>query len=248
MRIQTNVIITIGLVLMLGLSGTAFNTFSFAASTNNATSQSTSTTNNTTKVPSQMMTTTTTTTNPVAQNTTTLMGGSGCSNIDYLWNHVYGASGDGKHQWSQPGPVHKDKSRLTVLQPCVTVTGQVYSIYTPPPPGKGGTHDDPDGDLHFTITLIDHPEYSNSKDPQCTSSHGLPNPCHNIIVEDICHTTPAQSYSNWGNYCNNVNSVYPHGQFPKQGDKLTVSGKLVRDEDEGWNEIHPASSIYPLPK
>src|SRR6476661_6461500 len=124
MRIQTNVIITIGLVLMLGLSATAFNTFSFAASTNNATSQSTSTTNNTTKVPSQMMTTTTT--NPVAQNTTTLMGGSGCSNIDYLWNHVYGASGDGKHQWSQPGPVHKDKSRLTVLQPCVTVTGQVY--------------------------------------------------------------------------------------------------------------------------
>ena len=69
MRIQTNVIIIIGLVLMLVLSGTAFNTFSFAASTNNATSQSTSTTNNTTKVPSQMMTTTTTTTNPIAQNT-----------------------------------------------------------------------------------------------------------------------------------------------------------------------------------
>ena len=42
-----------------------------------------------------------------------------------------------------------------------------------------------------------------------------------------------------------MNPVYPHGQFPKQGDKLTVSGKLVRDEDEGnWNEIHPASDIH----
>jgi hypothetical protein len=33
-------------------------------------------------------------------------------------------------------------------------------------------------------------------------------------------------------------------QFPKIGDKLTVSGKLVRDEGEGWNEIHPASDIH----
>ena len=32
MRIQTNVIIIIGIVLMVVLSGTAFNTFSFAAS------------------------------------------------------------------------------------------------------------------------------------------------------------------------------------------------------------------------
>jgi hypothetical protein len=144
-----------------------------------------------------------TTTNPVAQNTT-LMGGSGYSNINYLWNHVYGASGDGKHQWSQPGPVHKGKSRLTELQPCVTVKGQVYSAIS------GGTKDDPDGDLHFTLALLDHPEYSN-KNPSCTPSHDLPSPCYNIIVEVICHTTPAQSYSNWGDYCNNVNSVYPHG-------------------------------------
>ncbi len=237
MKIQTNVIITIGIVLMVVLSVTAFNTFSFAEMTNSTASQSATTNTITAKVPSQMMTTT----NPVAQNTT-LMSGSGCSNINFLWNHVYGASGDGKHQWSQPGPVHKGKSRLTELQPCVTVKGQVYSMYTPPPPGKAGTHDDPDSDLHFTLAL-DNPQYSN-KDPPCTSSHGLPNPCYNIIVEVICHTTPAQSYSNWGDYCNNVNSVYPHGQFPKIGDKLTVSGKLVRDEDEGWNEIHPASDIH----
>ncbi|MGN6624281.1 MAG: hypothetical protein ACTHKK_09085 [Candidatus Nitrosocosmicus sp.] len=243
MKIQTNVISTIGIILTVVLSATAFNTFSFAEmtnNTNNTSSQSAATTTNTNtaKVPSQIITTT----NPVVRNIT-LMSGSGCSNVNYLWNHVYGASGDGKHQWSQPGPIHKSKSRLTELQPCVTVTGQVYSIYPPTAPGRG-THDDPDGDLHFTLTLLDHPEYSNSKDPSCKSFDGLPDPCHNIIVEVICHTTPAQSYSNWGDYCNNVNSIYPHGQFPKQGDKLTVSGKLVRDEDEGWNEIHPASDIH----
>jgi hypothetical protein len=234
LEIKTNVIVTIGIVLMVVLSVTAFNTFSFAEMTNNTSSQSATTTTNTAKVPSQIMTTI----NPVAQKTT-LMSGSGCSNVNFLWNHVYGASGDGKHQWSQPGPVHKGKSRLTELQPCVTVTGQVYSAI------PGGTKDDPDGDLHFTLALDDkQKQYSNTKDPSCTPSHGLPNPCYNIIVEVICHTTPAQSYSNWGDYCNNVNSVYPHGQFPKQGDKLTVSGKLVRDEDEGWNEIHLASYIH----
>src|SRR6476469_6388087 len=124
MKIQTNVIITIGIVLMVVISVTTFNTFSFAETTNSTTSQSTSTNNNTTKVPSQMMTTTT---NPVAQNTT-LMGGSGCSDINNLWNHVYGASGDGKQPWSQPGPFYKNNSALTEIKPCVTVKGQVYSI------------------------------------------------------------------------------------------------------------------------
>ena len=65
---------------------------------------------------------------------------------------------------------------------------------------------------------------------------------HNIIVEVICHKTPpASSYLGHGDYPKNVNPTYyyPSGQFPQQGDKLTVSGKLVKDEGEGkWNEIH----------
>jgi hypothetical protein len=42
-----------------------------------------------------------------------------------------------------------------------------------------------------------------------------------------------------------VNPVfYKPGQFPKQGDRLTVSGKFVFDTGrEQWNEIHPASNI-----
>ena len=46
-----------------------------------------------------------------------------------------------------------------------------------------------------------------------------------------------------------MNSVYQTGQLPKQGDKLKVNGKLVRDDGEGghWNEIHPASYVHSNP-
>ncbi|MGN6614431.1 MAG: hypothetical protein ACTHKC_05265 [Candidatus Nitrosocosmicus sp.] len=245
MRIQTNVINTIGIVLMIVLSVTAFDTFSFAANTNDTKNQDTTpsiTTNE--KTSSYSLTT-----NPVVPNTTTTGLTTGpsssfkCTNTDtFLWNHVYGASGTGKDPWSQPGPKHPGNSRLTKVdskQPCITVTGQVFSAI------PGGTSDDDDGDLHFTLAVNkSQSQYTNTKDPECKNpSHGLPNPCFNIIVEVICHTTPAQSYSNWGGYCNNVNSVYPHGQFPKQGDKLTVSGTWVLDVDNGWYEIHPASKI-----
>jgi hypothetical protein len=251
MRIQTNVIIIIGLVLVLVLSGTAFNTFSFAASTNNATSQSTSTTNNTTKVPSQMMTTTTTTTNPIVQNSTNSLIGSPyttCTGTDaYLWNHVYNVKNG--QPWGQ------DPGRLRITQDpqnpqykygsCVTVTGQVYSQTS-----TGGTKDEPDGDLHFTLALDK--QYwglSNPKDPECKPSakYNLPPGCMNIIVEIICHKTPANSYLQHGDYCKDVkNNVY--SGVPNLGDKLKVSGKLVLDEGEGkWNEIHPASYVHSFP-
>lgn len=247
MRIQTNVILTIGIVLMVVLSGTAFNTFSFGASTNNTNSQSTSTTNNTTKVSSQMMTTTT---NPVVQNTTNSLIGNPyttCTGTDdYLWNHVYNVK-NGQPWGKDPGRLKITPDSQYKYGSCVTVTGQVYSAVS-----TGGTIDDPDGDLHFTLALDK--QYwglSNSKDPICNPSptHNLPAGCKNIIVEVICHKTPASSYLTKGDYCKNVNPVfYKTGQFPTQGDRLSVNGKLVLDEGEGkWNEIHPASNIHAIP-
>jgi hypothetical protein len=42
--------------------------------------------------------------------------------------------------------------------------------------------------------------------------------------------------------------AYPKGQFPQQGEKLSVSGKLVFDNGkEQWNEIHPATGIHKIP-
>jgi hypothetical protein len=248
MKIQTNVIITIGFVLMVLLSVTAFNTFSFGASTNNTKNQSITpsiTTTEKTSSPSIA-------TNPVIPNTTTtsLKGSpySTCTNTDnFLWNHVYNVN-NGEPWGKNPGRLKITPDSQYKYGSCVTVTGQVYSIYPPPSPGRG-THDEPDGDLHFTLALDQ--KYwglSNPNDPTCTPSpsHGLPVGCKNIIVEVICHKTPpASSYLGNGDYCKDVKPTYKSGQFPQQGNKLTVSGKLVLDEGEGkWNEIHPASVIH----
>ena len=268
MKIQA-AILTVAIVIIVITSVTTLSTFSFAARTNNSTgtqhpatgtsgtqhpqthrttSQST-TTSTANIVPSQ----TTTTTNPVAHNATTTLMGIGkspgsypgsytCSGTDdFLWNHVYGASGNGKEPWNRP------TSRLTELKPsCVKVTGTVYS--------DKGTVDMPDGDLHFTLTLDKNYAMYSKNDPACdkTNTHCTDSlctspggTCKNIIVEVICHTTPAQKYTtHWGDYCNGVHSEYPKGQFPKQGDRLTVSGKFVFDTGtEKWNEIHLLATL-----
>src|SRR5690242_18449179 len=67
-----------------------------------------------------------------------------CTNTDkYLWDHTYGKT-DHTGQ----------KIRLKDNGGCITVTGTVYS--------SGGTHEEPDGDLHFTLQLDpQYEKYSN---------------------------------------------------------------------------------------
>jgi hypothetical protein len=252
--------ITIAIILMIIVSPVAFGTLSFAARTNSTgtSAQHNNITASSSKIPNINTPKITTTTNPASHNATTttnttLMGAPGsytCSRGDnFLWNHVYGVSGSGKDPWSQPGPNHPGKSRLMVkTPPCIRVTGTVYS-QPHPPPSTQGTHDDPDGDLHFTLTLDpQYVQYSDKNDcnPPVTG-------CKNIIVEVICHNPGLASKSGyfnnppWGDYCSGVDSEYKRGQFPKQGEKLTVSGRFVTDADNSWNEIHPASNINPNP-
>jgi hypothetical protein len=249
MKALHTAIITIAIVLMIIVSPMAFGTLSFAARTNSTgTSAQHNNKNNITasssKIPNINTPKITTTTNPASHNATTnttLMGAPyTCSNTDkFLWNHVYGVPGSGRDQWNRPNPMLHiaTPSRLTIKSPpCIRVTGTVYSQVYPQPSTKG-THDDPDGDLHFTLTLD--PTYAKY------SSSGR------IIVEVICHTTPTGVYDKtgkWGDYCSGVDSEYKRGQFPKQGEKLTVSGRFVTDVDNSWNEIHPASNINPNPQ
>jgi hypothetical protein len=125
--------------------------------------------------------------------------------------------------------------------------GKVYS--------SAGTTQEPDGDLHFTLHLLDSKDfnYSNQYDPQgCLfKNETTKSNCHNIIVEVICHNTVGQTYINeFNNYCEGVHSVFKG--IPAQYDKLSVSGRWVQDIDETtptalrhapWNEIHPASYV-----
>ena len=160
-----------------------------------------------------------------------------CTNTDkYLWDHTYGKTGTG------------GEIRLKDIGQCITVTGTVYS-------SSGGTTEEPDGDLHFTLQLDpQYEKYSNQFDPQCIPHPAGSPACKNIIVEVICHNKIDQSYiQKFGPYCNGVNSIL-QGE-PHQGDKLLVSGRWVTDLDEteppqhrhaSWNEIHPASYIKKL--
>src|SRR5207237_798407 len=125
-------------------------------------------------VPSQI-----TTKDPVTHNATTLTSGTGaCSNTDnYLWNHVYG-----KTDHSTP-----PNYRFHDYGQCITVTGTVYS--------SGGTTQEPDGDLHFTLQLDpQYEQYSNQYDPPCIPHPAGSPACKNIIVEVICHNAINPSY------------------------------------------------------
>ena len=248
--------IVIAIVLLVLLSSVAFGTFSYAVTTStgaqppttrahssinavpsNATFHSSSTT---TRAPSQM-------TNFVAHNATT---GITCTttdaaNAEFLAKHVY------------------DPSRLKELKPCITVTGTVYSAPGPP----GGTKNEPDGDLHFTLTLD--PQYvplGLTKPQNCalkatnapgysdvafqTPTHTATATCDRLIVEVICHNAIESSYiTHFDQYCKGVTSTYPYNMKPPQGEHITASGRLVNDCDNppapcnGWNEIHPASYV-----
>jgi hypothetical protein len=161
-----------------------------------------------------------------------------CSSMDFYWNHVY----DSKRLKDSPSP----------LGSCITVTGKVYSKV------GGGTEEDKDGDLHFTLQLDpNYTHYSNKYDcrpgdsdyKQCLSHPDK------IVVEVICYKQPDQDYkSKWGDYCKGVERrILPNGP-PSQGEPLSVSGKFVTDTDstvqppsarhDPWNEIHPATDVH----
>ncbi len=176
------------------------------------------------------------TSSPALSTSSTTSGPYPCNNTDkYLWDHTYGKT-------DKTG----QKIRLKDNGACITVTGTVYS--------SGGTHEEPDGDLHFTLQLDpQYEKYSNQHDPQCILHPAGSPPCKNIIVEVICHDKVDPSYiKEFDDYCNGVHNIFP-GE-PKQGNKLSVSGRWVQDLDQTvsnphapWNEIHPASFIKKIP-
>jgi hypothetical protein len=243
------------MIAIVLVSVTAFGIFSFAARTNSTGTHHTTTRtassssppahsfapqSTTTKIPSQI------TTNPVAHNTT-LKGSSTDPCITYsgdtklYWNHVY------------------DSKRLDTKNECVTVEGTVYSK-----PG-GGTVEDEDGDLHFTLTLDpQYTKYSNKYD--CSPSDPDYKQCQShpdkIVVEVICHKEPSQSYNTkWNYYCKGVDPkrVPLANTMPAQGEHLSVSGRWVQDmgdprwepppntppgTHDPWMEIHPAIDVH----
>jgi len=115
-----------------------------------------------------------------------------------------------------------EKDRLKIIEPCTAVEGRVVSI-----------HRNADGDLHISL------------DPENKAVLNLVNVTHGhreLVVELICDHPAAEP-----NAQDACHDFHPQITVPKVGDRVRVTGAYVIDRDNGWNELHPVTSVEILP-
>lgn len=145
-------------------------------------------------------------TQPAASNagtaTPSAAAATGCDSS--LWDHVY------------------NKSRLTVISPCATVTGTVHIV-----------RPEPDGDVHIRLTL-DPPFISMLNATNKSRQRGA------LVIEPMCDHTPTQPDAI--SSCQGFTQKFP---ALTEGAHVKVTGSYVTDHDpgHGWREIHPITSV-----
>jgi hypothetical protein len=115
-------------------------------------------------------------------------------------------------------------ARLQVLSPCLSVTGAVDEV-----------RQEADGDFHVRFRL----------DPQFASllnQANISSQQGDLVLEPICQgkVTQADAVQPCKPY------VGPHFQ-PQIGQRYLVWGAHVNDSVHGWNELHPVTSMQPIP-
>ena len=114
-------------------------------------------------------------------------------------------------------------SRLEVIDYCRTVTGVIEE-----------SNADDDGDQHMLLKLDDGQEglliKKNIKKKQ-----------GDLVIEAVCANKVL--LKKVGTTCN---GYVNHIQLPNVGDHVSVTGSLVNDTHNGWNEIHPIMKIDPI--
>lgn len=111
-------------------------------------------------------------------------------------------------------------SRLKILDNCKSVSGKVDVV-----------RKEADGDYHILLKLDS--QFSsliNAKNTQYEQG--------DLVLEPVCVGTVTQTdaIASCENFHSNVT-------IPSVGSHVTVTGSYVLDQDHGWNEIHPVSSI-----
>jgi len=114
--------------------------------------------------------------------------------------------------------------RLIVHDSCISATGTVYSLIY-----------EADGDIHIRLTV----------DPAYTymlNSSNYSGELGKLIIEPVCATsiTQADAVSACVGFSNSV-------FIPAVGEHVKCTGDYVTDNDHGWNEIHPVTSIEIVP-
>ena len=137
----------------------------------------------------------------------------GCG--DHLWRHVY------------------HPNRLTIHQPCVTVSGTIVDATAPQKHHEpDGVRHEGDGDTHGWIKLD--PVYHNMLAPGNQSDEG-----GNLVFEIVCHFRVAQTDAKPA--CNGFQDTLT---IPPVGSHVEITGTFVQDNNHAhWNEIHPVSRI-----
>jgi hypothetical protein len=113
-----------------------------------------------------------------------------------------------------------DPTRLTVLNQCMTVTGTVAE-----------SNVDEDGDQHFLVKL----------DPgqdQLLTKKNIKKKNGDLVAEIVCANKAKikkakPACAGWSNPV----------RLPSVGAHVSVTGTFVLDTHNGWNEIHPVSSV-----
>jgi len=111
-------------------------------------------------------------------------------------------------------------SRLKVIKDCITVSGVITE-----------SHAEADGDQHLLLK----PDAGNES---LLTRKNLKNKKGNLVIEAICvnNITEKKVGAACKGYVNHVT-------IPSVGAHVKVSGSLVLDTHNGWNEIHPISKI-----
>src|SRR5437764_5840831 len=113
-----------------------------------------------------------------------------------------------------------EPTRLTVLKQCTTVTGTVAE-----------SNVDDDGDQHFLVKL----------DPgqdQLLTKKNVKKKDGDLVAEIVCANKVKIKKAK--SACAGWSNPVP---LPSVGAHVTVTGSFVLDTHNGWNEIHPVSSV-----
>jgi hypothetical protein len=110
--------------------------------------------------------------------------------------------------------------RLQVIDRCKTVTGTIEE-----------SHVEEDGDQHILLKLDSGQEGLLVKKNK-TKKQGY------LVIEAVC--VNKVRLKKVGTICK---GYINHIQLPKLGDHVRITGSLVNDTHNGWNEIHPIMKI-----
>ena len=114
--------------------------------------------------------------------------------------------------------------RLIVNDSCISVTGHVSYLYA-----------EPDGDTHIRLTVDTEYTYMLNAD-NYSDEYGC------LVCEPICVNTITQTDA-IAPCAGLTNTVF----IPAAGEYVKITGNYVTDNDHGWNEIHPITSIVIIP-